>query len=427
MAEALLRAARALALEPTRGSLLERVTLLARELTDSSWACTIVRDPARGTYRVMGLASRSGLLDEEIKSLDFVSPGFDQALTTLPPDQCIAVRSPSTSPIAPRLSERWSIGPFIAGQLRRGDEALGLLLVGQDDPATAFRSATQRLLVGIAHQTVLALDNARLVDELRAASTLKSEFIGTMSHELRSPLNAILGYTEFLVDEANDEQSPAGTARAETLQRVRFYALQLLEMIQATLDISRLEAGRLPVQPVATNLTAFLNEVRTGIPEYWSKPEVALEWSVPPGLPSVELDAAKLGTVVRNLVHNALKFTDRGKVIVSLQLEPGHGTADAPADDRLTISVADTGIGIPPEQLDVVFEMFRQADGSDSRRHGGVGLGLYIVKKLTQVLGGTVKVESTPEVGSTFAVEIPVSLTTPAAHAEPATPAVAAG
>jgi signal transduction histidine kinase len=318
------------------------------------------------------------------------------------------VHSPAESPVPPILSARWLIGPFLGAALRRGDDAVGLLLLGQDDPATAFHPLTRRLLAGIAHQTVLALDNARLVDELRAASTLKSEFIGTMSHELRSPLNAIIGYTDLLRDEAAAATDPQAAARGDTLARVRFYALQLLEMIEATLDVNRLEAGRLPLRNVSTDLRTFMAEVRAGIPEYWGKPGVALEWSVPADLPVVELDAPKLVTVLRNLVHNALKFTERGRVGVHARLDIAHPDAAIPTPDQLTFTVTDTGVGIPPEQIGMVFEMFRQADGSDSRRHGGVGLGLYIVMRLTQALGGAVRVESVPGEGSTFTVAVPV-------------------
>jgi signal transduction histidine kinase len=284
-----------------------------------------------------------------------------------------------------------------------------MLLLGQDDPATAFNPTTARLLSGIAHQTVLALDNARLVEELRAASTLKSEFIGTMSHELRSPLNAIIGYTDLLRDEARESgDDPRAALRDDTLARVRFYALQLLEMIQATLDVSRLEAGRLPLHAVPVDLDAFVAELRAGIPEYWGKEGVALEWSVPANLPVVTLDGPKLVTVVRNLVHNALKFTERGRVVVHAALEVTAGENGAAPVEQLVVTVTDTGVGIPREQLGVVFEMFRQADGSDSRRHGGVGLGLYIVMRLTQALGGTVRVESVDGDGSTFTVTVPV-------------------
>ncbi|MCC6848138.1 MAG: hypothetical protein IT294_06510 [Deltaproteobacteria bacterium] len=410
MTEGLLTIVRTLVSTPTSDSLLQRVTEMARDLTASQWACALVRDPRRGTYRVMGLASRTGLFDEEIRSVEFASTGLDGVLERLAPETCLAVRSPEESPIPATLSQRWMIGPFVGAVLRRGGEGLGMLLVGQDDPASAFLPMTERLLLGVAHHTVLALDNARLVDELRAASSLKSEFISTMSHELRSPLNAIIGYTDLLRDEARaaDASDPIAAARDDTLGRVRFYALQLLEMIQATLDVSRFDAGRLPVHPTPVALDDFIAELRAGIPEFWSTGGVALEWTTPGPLPLVEVDAPKLATVVRNLVHNALKFTERGRVEVRVRVDTSRPEPAGPAADTLVLTVIDTGIGIPREQLDVVFEMFRQVDGSDSRRHGGVGLGLYIVMRLTQALGGAVRVDSLPGRGSTFSVTVPV-------------------
>lgn len=408
IAEGLLTVVRALVATATSESLLQRVTEMTRDLTGSPWACALVRDPNTGLYRVMGLASRTGRLDEEIKSVEFRAPTIDAVLARLAPERCLAVRSPDESPIPRMLSDRWPIGPFYAAALRRGPDALGMLLVGQEDADTAFLPATERLVNGIAHQTVLALDNARLVDELRSASSLKSEFIGTMSHELRSPLNAIIGYTDLLRDEAREAAAdPSAAARADTLDRIRFYSLQLLEMIQATLDVNRLEAGRLPLHAGPVALDAFVAELRAGIPEYWLKDGVTLSWSAAAELPVVELDAPKLVTVVRNLVHNALKFTDRGHVSVQIRIDTRIGEDGAPTD-ALVVTVADTGIGIPAEQLDLVFQMFRQADGSDSRRHGGVGLGLYIVQRLTQALGGTVGVDSMPGHGTTFRVRIPV-------------------
>ena len=203
----------------------------------------------------MGLASRSGTLDEEIKSVDFRAEGFDTALAAA------AAGSVPGGALARRIADR--VDPeraladrpvLSAPRCGAANEALGMLLARPG--RRRHRLSTRRRNAcssGIAHQTVLALDNARLVDELRAASTLKSEFIGTMSHELRSPLNAILGYTELLRRRGRraTNDPDAAAMRDDTLGRVRFYALQLLEMIQATLDVSRLEAGRLPLHAVA--------------------------------------------------------------------------------------------------------------------------------------------------------------------------------
>ncbi len=409
LTDALLTVARALAGEPTRSALLERVANLARELAGSTWACMLVRDPERSVYRIMGLASRTGQLDEEIVSVEFPE-ALVNWMVQAAVDDCIEVHSTEGSPLVPAFRTRWTIGPFVGGVLRRDEEPLGILMVGQDDPATAFRPATRRLVAGIAHQAVLALENARLLDELRVANALKTDFIGAMSHELRSPLHAITGYADMLRDEAAAEGPEAVRERVDMLDRIRVYTSQLLELIQATLDLSRLESGRVPVHVESIDLGEFAEALRAGIPEYWRKPDVDLEWFAPSGLATVEVDAAKLRTVVRNLIDNAFKFTEHGRVTVrfALRCDPDLTPSDASVPADVVVSVSDTGAGIAAELRDVIFEMFRQGDGSFSRKHGGVGLGLYIVKRLLQALNGTVNVESTPDHGSTFEVIVPV-------------------
>jgi signal transduction histidine kinase len=410
-AAALLTVGRALAGEPTRSALLERVADLARELAGSTWACILVRDPERNVYRIMGLASRTGQLDEEILSMVFPE-AFVQWMADTATDDCLDVRSSEGSPLDSAFRTRWTIGPFIVAVLRREDQTLGVLMVGQDDPETAFRPTTRRLVVGIAHQAVLALENTRLLDELRVANALKTDFIGAMSHELRSPLHAITGYAEMLRDEASAQGPDAVRERVDMLDRVHVYTSQLLELIQATLDLSRLETGRVPLNVELVDLDGFVGELRAGIPEYWRKSGVELEWIVPSPLASAQLDSAKLRTVIRNLIDNAFKFTEEGKVTVHLvlrfdpSLAPTAGTV--PAD--LVVTVSDTGVGIPPEHRETIFEMFRQGDSSFSRKYGGVGLGLYIVRRLLHAIGGVVHVDSEPGRGSSFEVIIPVSI-----------------
>jgi signal transduction histidine kinase len=410
-AAALLTVARALAAAPTRSALLERVADLARDLAGSTWACILVRDVERDVYRIMGLASRTGELDEEILSVEFPN-ALVQWIIDAATDDCLEVRSTEGSPLNSAFRTRWTIGPFIGAVLRREEQPLGLLMVGQDDAKTGFSLPTKRLVMGIANQTVLALENARLLEELRVANALKTDFIGAMSHELRSPLHAVIGYADMLREEAAAEGDAAVAERVDILDRVRIYTAQLLELIQATLDLSRLESGRVPVHCEMIDLGRFVEDLRSGIPEYWRKQGVELEWMVPATLGRAELDASKVRTVVRNLIDNGCKFTEQGSVRVEIavrfdpELTPTGGTV--PAD--LQIAVNDTGIGIPPEHKDVIFEMFRQGDGSFSRKHGGVGLGLYIVKRLLHAIGGSVRVESQLDHGSRFEVTVPVRM-----------------
>jgi len=223
---------------------------------------------------------------------------------------------------------------------------------------------------------------------------MKSEFVGAVSHELRSPLNVMLGYLEMTLDGAF---GPITAEQRRALGRTREQALALLEMITALLDMNRLEAGRLPVQRARVSVTQLLEEVCRQVPESWRRPEVQLRRALAPGLPEIETDAGKLKTVVRNLLHNAFKFTERGHVTL--------GAGVTPAGD-LAITVADTGCGIPPDAIHYIFDMFRQVPGSEG---GGVGLGLHLVRRLVHVLGGTVSVASEVGKGTCFTVILPLA------------------
>jgi len=202
-----------------------------------------------------------------------------------------------------------------------------------------------------------------------------------------------MGYVDLLLE---GDMGMLTAEQRNALDRVRQHALQLLELIQETLDVNRLEAGLLPLDFETFALREFIDEVRESIPADWHKREVALRWDITPAPVVIRSDRAKLKKVLRNLIDNALKFTDRGSVTVRAAAEDGW----------VDLEVADTGIGIAPETLPVIFDMFRQADGSTTRRHGGVGLGLYIVKQLVRGLGGEITVNSAAGQGSTFRIRL---------------------
>ena len=292
---------------------------------------------------------------------------------------------------------RWSLRSWAAIPLHLRGEVIGYLTAGSHSQPGPFSAKARRLLTGIAQQTVTAIENGRLLSNLRAANSLKSEFIGTMSHELRTPLNAIIGYNELLGD---GEFGAVTDEQRAICGKVLQYSRQLLELIQATLDVSRMESGALPVTLGPIDVAAVLAEVQSEIPAAWVKPGVRLAFAALPEVPLLQSDHPKLKMIIRNLVHNALKFTDKGMVAVRAEVDAEH--------ESLVIVVTDTGIGISSEGQGIIFDMFRQVDGSDRRRHDGVGLGLYIVRRLTSLLGGTIAVESEVGYGSRFEIRFPL-------------------
>ena len=251
------------------------------------------------------------------------------------------------------------------------------------------------LAEGLAHQAAVALENARLVADLRAASRLKSEFVATMSHELRTPLNVIMGYTDLLLEEAFGTLVPD---QQNVIARIQRSSRELFDLISATLDLNRLEAGRLDVSLERVSLTDLLADLEADTAARLDARGLELRWELAADLPDLETDRTKLRTVLRNLVGNAIKFTERGHVSITVE----------PADEAVVFTVADTGIGIREQDLPVIFEMFRQVENVNTRRYGGVGLGLYIVKRLVEELGGEVAVESEWGVGTRFRVHLPL-------------------
>ncbi|MFN8624388.1 MAG: HAMP domain-containing sensor histidine kinase [Candidatus Binatia bacterium] len=236
----------------------------------------------------------------------------------------------------------------------------------------------------------------RLYDEAEAASRVKSEFLATVSHELRTPLVAVLGYTELLLDGEFGALQPD---QHNALQRVHYRGQELLEVINATLDVSRLEAEPISLDVQTVDTAALLTELQGELQRISTSDGVRVEWDIPASLPALATDPGKLKIVLRNLVRNALKFTERGHVKIRAQ----------PCVDGIELCVSDTGIGIAADMLPVIFEPFRQVDGADTRRFGGVGLGLYLVRRLVDLLGGQISVASTVGEGSTFRVQLPLT------------------
>ncbi len=254
----------------------------------------------------------------------------------------------------------------------------------------------------LAGQAAAAISNSQLFEQMRKqalalekANRVKDEFLSVMSHELRTPLNVIAGYTKIVQDgmlgEINAEQIKA-------LDKVSRHSYELLVMVNSIMDATKIEAGAVVIECEEFPLSEFLDEMKF-LYEYPLGKDLTLEWDYPPNLPTLRTDRDKLKHILQNLINNALKFTDAGRITVSVH--------EIRNKDRIEFSITDTGIGIPATELPNVFDRFRQVNASRTRSHGGVGLGLHIVKTFTQVLGGTVQATSELGTGSTFTVTLP--------------------
>jgi len=228
-----------------------------------------------------------------------------------------------------------------------------------------------------------------------AANRTKSEFLATLSHELRTPLGLILGYTSLLLDGAFGDLSEE---QGDTLRRVDRNTQELRDLSTVVLDLSRLEADRLPVEVNEVKIPKLLEEIQAETHGLQAHTSLAFVWQSEKDVPSLRTDPRKLKIVVKNLLGNAGKFTKEGLVTVAVRRER----------DGVAIGVTDTGIGIPAEELATIFEPFRQVEHPATRQQGGPGLGLHIVKRLMELLGGTVMVESEVGKGSVFQVWLPL-------------------
>jgi signal transduction histidine kinase len=284
--------------------------------------------------------------------------------------------------------------------LRRGGEIVGTQVCGYRSEMREWSGVRDRIAHGLVHVAALALDNAQLVAELERSNAIKTYFAATMSHELRNTVFAIGGFSEMLVTAL---QRPPGPEPVRLAQVIGDRARESLHLIQAALELTRSEVR--PTQPDEREmaLAQAVEPLRREMEILCNGRALAIEWDLALELPPLHTDAVKLRMVLKNLISNAVKFTERGAIRVS---------ADR-AGERMRLRVSDTGIGIPAEELAHVFEPFRQAHGRLSRRAGGAGLGLYIVHRLVDLLGGTIAVDSVPGQGTTFAIELPFVPTPP--------------
>ena len=285
--------------------------------------------------------------------------------------------------------------------LLREDRIFGGLSVCRKSPGE-FPQQVVDLLRTFATQSVLAIQNARLFQEieekghqLEIASRHKSQFLANMSHELRTPLNAIVGYTELILDNIYGE-APEKVRNA--LKRVDKNAHHLLGLINDVLDLSKIEAGSLTLSLTDFSMKEAVQMAVTAVESLATEKKLALKVSIPADLPTAKGDERRISQVLLNLAGNAIKFTEAGEVRVEV-------TA---SDGVFLVSVADTGVGIAEEDLPKIFEEFHQVEGSDKGKKGGTGLGLSISKRIIELHGGRIWVESKPGQGSTLRFTLPI-------------------
>lgn len=236
-----------------------------------------------------------------------------------------------------------------------------------------------------------------------AADRTKSAFLATMSHELRTPLNSILGFTGILLQELPGELN---SEQSKQLGMVRSSARHLLDLINDVLDISKIEAGQLEVRNAPFDLIASVQRVLDSVVPLAQKKGLALEASLPDGPAPMESDQRRVEQVLLNLLNNALKFTERGSVsLVVERLDSSN--PDVKPEQAVRISVRDTGVGMRPEDMSKLFQPFQQLDSGLQRQHEGTGLGLAICRRLTELLAGTIGVESQLGQGSVFSLTLP--------------------
>jgi signal transduction histidine kinase/FixJ family two-component response regulator len=337
------------------------------------------------------------------------------------------VRNVQTDPNLkdPEFFRKHGLVSYLGVPLIAKDETLGVLsfYMKREHQFSAEEVEFTRTLAG---QAAIAIHNAQLFEQTRKQATelertnkVKDQFLSVMSHELRTPLSVVMGYTGMIKEGMLGEINPK---QEEALQKVLSRAADQLNMINTIMETTQLEARAIAPERHPVNLSDFLRRLKSDYEAVHDTKEVALVWDYPSEPVSIATDSNKLRQILQNLINNAVKFTDKGTVTITARVRVGNqelGIGAAPQSRTsnsqfptpnpqfVEFKVSDTGVGIAKEQLPLIFDKFFQADSSETRLYGGVGLGLYMVKKFTELLGGTVEVESDPGKGSMFTVTLP--------------------
>jgi signal transduction histidine kinase len=321
---------------------------------------------------------RGSLLREMITTRDIVAV-----------DDVTATRRPLAT-VVPEMR----MGPLMVAPLIAHDAFMGGIAVARDSGAASFNEDERDRLRTVADHAALALWKAELLEQAQSADRAKSRFLATISHELRTPLTALAGYGELLADEVLGAMTEA---QQDVLERMRAVTLHLTALIEEVLTYSSLEVGQEVVRPTEFLVADLVRAAAAVIEPLVRQKHLALHVELPEASERMVADVDKLRQLLVNLLGNAVKFTAQGQV----------GLAVVVTADDVRFRIHDTGMGIAPADHERIFEPFMQLDAGLTRRYGGTGLGLYVARRLAELLGGRIDVESTPGAGSTFTVTMP--------------------
>ncbi len=383
-------------------TVLETIVAKAVQLSDTDAGAIYVYSKSADRFR---LRATYGMSPELITAVSGQAIGLNDAGIGDSARQRVPVQVPDLAEGAPspvqRIVLEAGFRAVLVVPLLRPRKIVGALVVRRRTPGQ-FSDATVRLMETFAAQSVLAIQNARMFSEIEEkgreieiASRHKSQFLANMSHELRTPLNSVLGFTEMLVDGLYGELPEKAKT---TLGRVQANGKHLLGLINDVLDLAKIEAGQLTLTIEDYSIGQIVKAVAATTEPLARAKGLKLTATVADALPFGRGDERRLSQVLLNLVGNAVKFTDHGGIEIAAIAQDGH----------FEVRVRDTGLGIAPEHQARIFEEFQQVDQSSTRRKGGSGLGLAISKRIVEMHGGRIGLDSAPGTGSTFCVILPI-------------------
>lgn len=403
-------------------SLVQQVTDAGRELCEAEIGAFFynVERPGQESYMLYSLSGEKAELLNDLpmpSKTEIFAPTFDGTYVVRSADITKHPSYGKSEPYFGMPAGHPEIRSYLAVPVKsRSGKVLGGLFYGHSRVGQ-FSEQSEQLVVGMAAQAAVAIDNARLYEEAQneiqqrrraelqlqeakeaadAANRAKSSFLANMSHEIRTPMTTVVGMADLLL--ANEEDGE----KVKVLNTLKESGNHLVEIINDILDLSRIEAGRMRVDRVACNPQRIVEGVAALFTQKVADKQIGLTCRVEGAIPeSIQTDPVRFRQIVLNLISNAVKFTNEGGVTVTMRLREDD-------DPALEVVVDDSGIGIDPDKLPVLFQPFEQGDESISREYGGTGLGLVISKRLAEALGGTIDAESEPGKGSRFRLTVAV-------------------